>query len=345
MKLHITSTNWKQILLENIGQSNLGNIKKELYRRDDLHALIIDETNFCLPDTSIKVRLTYIANDVAEMNSCNECHTLINDGGKKQFCTFSCRAKNQAKDKDVLKKRADSYSKTYLEKSFLEKQQIKERRKTTLRKRYGVDHNFNIDGFKEKRKITWQKKYGTKIAQRSDDVKEKARLTCKKLYGGPNPLSHPAVKEKWMNSFKEKYGESNPMHVNHIKRKAFATRLGIPIEEVNFIYETLLNKDSYNIEEYTLIVRLLTEESLELHGSIKFGIDWQKLRGKYKYHIDHRVSIRTGYLNNINPKSIAHIENLQLIPYKENLSKGSKDNLTLEQLNNIINEYEKIKTP
>jgi hypothetical protein len=40
------------------------------------------------------------------------------------------------------------------------------------------------------------------------------------------------------------------------------------------------------------------------------------------YHLDHIVSIRYGFDNNIPPEDIAKVENLQMLPWKENISKG-----------------------
>lgn len=50
------------------------------------------------------------------------------------------------------------------------------------------------------------------------------------------------------------------------------------------------------------------------------------------YHIDHIYSIMNGYKNHISPLVIGSLSNLQMIPWKENLSKHSKSSITIEQL-------------
>ena len=40
------------------------------------------------------------------------------------------------------------------------------------------------------------------------------------------------------------------------------------------------------------------------------------------YHLDHIVSIRYGFDNNLLPEDVACKENLQMLPWKENISKG-----------------------
>lgn len=42
------------------------------------------------------------------------------------------------------------------------------------------------------------------------------------------------------------------------------------------------------------------------------------------YTLDHKVSIRKGFLENIPAEKIANIENLQMLPWEENITKGWK---------------------
>ena len=45
-------------------------------------------------------------------------------------------------------------------------------------------------------------------------------------------------------------------------------------------------------------------------------------RGFRDHHIDHKISIWHGYKNAMDPEQIAHISNLRMLPYKENMRKG-----------------------
>jgi len=53
------------------------------------------------------------------------------------------------------------------------------------------------------------------------------------------------------------------------------------------------------------------------------------------YHLDHKFSIVEGFKNNIDPKIIGHIKNLQFIPWEENIKKRTKCSITIEELNII----------
>ena len=70
-------------------------------------------------------------------------------------------------------------------------------------------------------------------------------------------------------------------------------------------------------------------------------------RGNYKqvdsYNLDHKYSVMEGFRNNIEPKIIGHIANLEMLPYKENISKSDKCSITLEELITKISQYESIK--
>jgi len=55
-------------------------------------------------------------------------------------------------------------------------------------------------------------------------------------------------------------------------------------------------------------------------------------RSKLDYHLDHMYSIFEGFRNNVDPYIIGHIENLRMLPYKENLSKFNKCSITLNEL-------------
>ena len=53
------------------------------------------------------------------------------------------------------------------------------------------------------------------------------------------------------------------------------------------------------------------------------------------WQVDHNFSIMHGYKNKISPFVIAHKNNLQMLPWKDNLSKHAKSGITIEQLYNI----------
>ena len=57
--------------------------------------------------------------------------------------------------------------------------------------------------------------------------------------------------------------------------------------------------------------------------------DKRALKG---YHLDHKYSITEGFRNNVPPKVIGNINNLEFIHYIDNCSKGTKCSISLEEL-------------
>jgi hypothetical protein len=51
-----------------------------------------------------------------------------------------------------------------------------------------------------------------------------------------------------------------------------------------------------------------------------------KDRGFTNYHLDHKVSIWYGYKHKLDPYLIGGIDNLEFIPYQQNMKKGIKSN-------------------
>jgi len=67
---------------------------------------------------------------------------------------------------------------------------------------------------------------------------------------------------------------------------------------------------------------LYKEKVMELTEQVKHLIEGIEDRGWHKFHIDHKISIKWGFDNNIPPKHIAHPDNLQMLWWKENFNKN-----------------------
>jgi hypothetical protein len=82
-------------------------------------------------------------------------------------------------------------------------------------------------------------------------------------------------------------------------------------------------------ERYLFLVRFYTEKNYKNYKKI---INPENFRRGKKYHLDHKYSIYEGFKNNISPKIIGGVENLEIIPESDNLSKGKKCSITIEEL-------------
>lgn len=82
-------------------------------------------------------------------------------------------------------------------------------------------------------------------------------------------------------------------------------------------------------ERYLFLVRYYTEKNYKNYKKI---INPENFKRGRKYHLDHRYSIYQGFMNNVSPKIIGNVENLTIITESDNLSKGKKCSITLDEI-------------
>lgn len=81
--------------------------------------------------------------------------------------------------------------------------------------------------------------------------------------------------------------------------------------------ESVYSSTNRNREEYDIIVRLMTEEIAHL-------VPMADTRAKHSICIDHIVPLSIGYAYDIPPEIVSSLENLQVISFSANTSKGAK---------------------
>jgi len=93
-------------------------------------------------------------------------------------------------------------------------------------------------------------------------------------------------------------------------------------------YKNDIERESYhNYKEY--IDKLTNENFCKYY----YSINPKELKRAYKhYHIDHIYSIMNGFKNNIPAKVIANPTNLQMLWYKDNISKKDNSDITIDEL-------------
>jgi hypothetical protein len=88
-----------------------------------------------------------------------------------------------------------------------------------------------------------------------------------------------------------------------------------------------LNKDVF--KRYKTIVLYLTEKHRK---KITVGYVTGLAGKENAWHIDHKFSILKGYQQKVSPFIIGHLYNLEMVPWKENISKHSKCSIDLKEL-------------
>ena len=90
-------------------------------------------------------------------------------------------------------------------------------------------------------------------------------------------------------------------------------------------YKNSLRKDSTPAyKRYANMVHKLSQKTYDLYKEEINPSNYVRgLAGETGvYHLDHIVSVRSGFDNNIPPEEMSRKENLQMLPWKENITKG-----------------------
>lgn len=206
--------------------------------------------------------------------------------------------------------------------SSYKKNKIKE----TCLDKYGVE-NIGL-ATREKAINTMNKKYGSHISQ-TDQYKSKYKKTCLERYGVEHPFKSEIIKDKIKETLLDRYGVDSPGKNPEIIEKNLKTK-----KQKGIIYKWSDN-ELKDIQSYRRSVSYYTEKTYEEYKDIinPNGLD----RGTHSNHIDHIFPVIEGWKNRIDPKVISNYKNLRLIDSYDNLSKGERTNISVDEFYEMIN--------
>jgi hypothetical protein len=99
---------------------------------------------------------------------------------------------------------------------------VRDKIKTTIQKRYGVDNVFQAEEIKKQIVKTNLEKFGVESPLQNEDVKEKSRQTNQECYGVDNPFQ---LRDKVRAGMLNKYGQESPQKVPEIREKTAQTNI------------------------------------------------------------------------------------------------------------------------
>jgi len=196
----------------------------------------------------------------------------------------------------ISKQRKQTFKEKYNNESYPQMKAFE-----AIKEKYNVDNPSQISTHSKKIKQTWKNK----------SVEEKEKINLKRR-----------------NTFLERYGVTCNMHIeetkNHIIKKARKTKIKnkqwlsdyqIPLFHLYYrrvyYFTSRSKKEKYTKEDLSKIGKCGVIGALQ---------------------VDHMLSIKEGFLNNILPSIIGHKNNLQIISWEENDSKKAKCDITLDTL-------------
>jgi hypothetical protein len=219
---------------------------------------------------------------------------------------------------------------------------IEKMKKTNLEK-YGHEYAAQNDNIKKKIENAFMKKYNVKTSLLDKNTQDKITKTNLEKYGVDNvfklrefrenklfekysvfhPMKSNIIVKKMRKTNIEKYGCENPMSNNIIKNKMIKTKQKLGIY--------LLESDRDDFYNYRLKIKSLTNKNKKVLFEKWNGYDYydgeyikNNIHNDKNYPtIDHKISIKFGFDNNIIPEEISKIENLCITKRGLNSSKGS----------------------
>jgi len=199
-------------------------------------------------------------------------------------------------------------------------------RNNAMKQKYGVLHAMQNGGLREKHRRTLQANYGVSSPLQSPIIQHRMRQTMIELYGKEYTSQVDFLFDRMRQTNIEKYGVEYPQQSENIRRK---TRTNM--ERLRkWIPETLLTDFALYYKRVWQVTNKQPLDSLPLfeHRGLA-GIDGA-------HHVDHKVSIKYGFENNIPPFIVGNIHNLEMLPWRDNVYKSSRCSIDPEILFDVI---------
>lgn len=221
-------------------------------------------------------------------------------------------------------------TKEYFEKEYI----LKERSAIDIANEHGLTSSTLINNLLKKYDIP---KRNISESAKTYTVREKYKNTCLGRYGTENCLSRGSeVRDKMEEYMLETYGVINPFEIEELKELIHQNSM-----ESKYANGTCVKPEDlteWKIYRYNAI-NIANKNYKDYYNFI--NID-EVPRGRNLYHLDHIMSIKWGFENNINPELISHPSNLRMITEFENISKSDRCDLTEQEFYDNIEMFNKI---
>jgi hypothetical protein len=157
-------------------------------------------------------------------------------------------------------------------------------------------------------------------------IQNSIKETCLEKYGVEYATQTDFYKEKRKKTLKDKYGSETYNNPNKTK-------------ETRISNGTQINDDF--IKNFLSYKKIATNRTMTMYrNNIQFINPNNLKRGIKSYHLDHKFSLKQGYLLGLPIEVITHPANLEMIHYKDNLIKQDNCSITIQSLLDNILKFE-----
>ena len=244
----------------------------------------------------------------------------------------------------------------------------KQKTKNIFLEKYGVENVSQLGWVKEKKINTCRENFGCDHPMQSAAVMEKSKQSLMKLYGVTNIFQVPSIIDrirdkmfevdpilgiskyelsriKCIDKNMKKYGIPYYCQTDEFKKKSTKTiieRYGVDNysktkEFQEFLISSGIKKSDDVRDKFDIYYGMVIKYTNRTFRKYKQLLQQVYIRSK-KFHLDHVYSITDGFKNNIDPKIIGSISNLQLLPAFLNIQKNYRSWITKDKLLEAYNK-------
>ena len=219
-------------------------------------------------------KLYWYYHNLTEYPTCPICGKPVKFINLKEGYRGYCSVKCMGGSKEIKEKKKNTTLKHYGVENPMKSDKVKDKMKSNNLEKYGVENPFQLDSVKEQIRKTNQEKYGVDYPQQSKEIYKKSKQTNKEKYDVEYHAQNEKIKRKKIQTSLEKYGVESPFQSDEFKKKS---------------RETCLDKygvDNYNkTQEYR---DMMQERMPEIRKKMmetcmeKYGVDSYSKTEKYK---------------------------------------------------------------
>ena len=309
---------------------NNPSINGNLYHNKKLVEFINNSVNFTDDFVFFQEKIRYYLLDKKEQNCCIICNTPTTI--HKITCCKTCEIKwhqINPKVKESIKLSIIKRRNTIIDGVSLLQITALKGKETRIKNGYIVS-----DETKQKIKtsrstinpltgLTPAKQGGKKLSENMSDTEKTSRSTRMEILRNEIVYCLIASKEEWSRGKLE-----STLLAERLKREVDPNtgKSLMVIKNEKSGNTKRKGKPVSDLKEYRRLVGIHTAKSLKSQG---FMLENLELRSNHSrknnaYHVDHKFSVSEGFHNSIPPFIIGSIHNLQVIPWRANISKSNK---------------------
>lgn len=317
--------------------------------------------DICDNEKNISYQNYYIQHKKHDLDTCIKCKNIKNKktnleryGVEHAFQNekIKLKAKNTMLEKygvenasfstKIQEKKKNTIKEKYGVEYITQSKEFKDISKKTKKDKYGNENFINIDQIKKTKKEKYDdeyynnrkksnktclEKYGVENVSQSDIIKKRKSETSMINYGIDHPLKTFEIMEKLRNTNIDKLGVPYPTMSKIVTDKILNTNINtgrwIKIEDRSDFYNYYLLVCKYTSKNKKQLLYNWTGIDYYTNEYILDNFNLDSNDKKYPT-IDHKISIKYGFVNNISAEIISAIDNLCITTRSNNSSKGYK---------------------